>query len=568
MSIGFTIIKHSPDQSLPALKCQSEITYSTASANYSFYHNTNEKFQNDKLFSENKKYIFGIDGPILNLSEFKNEYQINSWDNLFLELFEKYKSDLPKYLKGDFSGFVFEKETEQLLFFNNDVGTRRIYYAQSEDNLIIVPALIQLSDFFTLNKKENKLNRFAAYSLLTYGTMSGNQTLIENATRLGAGEALILKNKKLNINRYIDYNNIVYKERPEAAVLEGINDRFLHALRLEMEKDVDYGYESIGTLSGGLDSRMSIMLADKLGYKIKSFCFSQSGYYDEHTARAIAKSIGQEFVFLPLDKAGHLFDYEENLESYDALTFWTNSAHFAWGLKQLDLEKTGIIHTGIIGGGVFGSLLTAPRELAPNLTSRLISKKLYPKIETQIKTFAKNYVNEEIYALYNRMLNMTISGTYICAPYGYHATPFMDSELMKLIYSIPPEKKYYHHIFIKWINKYHPEVTRFPWERTRMNPTAHWKTKFSRYTLKLEHLYRRYTGNAHMLTMTPYDLWEKQYPGITEFFQQEYDQRIDLLEEDKELHADVRLLFESGNLVEKSMAMTLLGGVERYGLTM
>jgi asparagine synthase (glutamine-hydrolysing) len=355
--------------------------------------------------------------------------------------------------------------------------------------------------------------------------------------------------------------------------LEEINERFLHLLRLEMDKDQQYGYRSIGTLSGGLDSRMTLMLAHKLGYDVQPFCFSQSGYYDESIARDIAKWMGKELWFFPMDGAKHLFDFEENLENYDALSFYTTSAHFAWALKQLDLRLTGLpgsmtgmIHTGMLGDGVFGSTLSAPELRRPNLVSKLISNKLYPKIEKEIQAFAKNYATEESYSIYNRMFNLTISGTYICAPYGYHSTPFMDADFIQLLQSIPPEMKYFQQLYLQWINQYHPEVTQFTWERTRMKPTAHWKTLLSRYTLKMEQLYRKYTRNEHLLTMSPYKLWVEQYPEIKQFYQQQYEQRMALLSEDKELAEDVKLLFETGNPVEQAMALTLLGGIERYGL--
>lgn len=565
MSIGFTIIKHKtrPIQSSGSGKA---LSFKASAYQYDFYHQTNSKFQLDKLFVETQQYIYGIDGPILNLRELLVQHGESSWETLFIDLYEEYKENLPAHLKGDFAGFVFEKETEQFLVFNNDVGTRRIFYTNTEDGFIVAPALLQLSNYCNANGTTGRLNRFAAYSMLTYGAMQENQTLIENVYRLLAGESLVFKSNQLEVNRYVDYNDIDTTEKPTSLLLEEVNDHFVRALRQEMDKDQEYSYQSIGTLSGGLDSRMTVMLAHKLGYRMKTFCFSQSNYHDERIARDIAKHIGEELIFLPLDEAKHLFELEENLESYDALSFYTNAAHFAWGLKQLDLKRTGLIHTGMIGDGIFGGGLTAPKVQRPNLRSKVISNKLFPKIETEMKKIADGYANEESFYLYNRLLNLTISGTYICAPYGYHSTPFMDAELIKLLFSIPPKEKYFHKLYMEWINRFHPEVTAFPWERTRMKPTAHWKTLLSRYTLKMEHLYRKYTNTEHLLTMAPYALWVKQYPEIEQFFNAEYERRKELVQGDKELATDVSTLFEKGNTVEKSMVLTLLGGIERYKL--
>jgi asparagine synthase (glutamine-hydrolysing) len=567
MSIGFTILKQFGASGF-TMDSQCPVRFTSSEAQYGFGRQTNAKFQEDKLFLENQQYIYGIDGPVLNLQELKKNYAISDWSALFLHLYEKHKENLGSQLKGDICGFVFNKQTEELLVFNNGVGTRRIYYGQTEKGLIITPALLPLSKWYQAQGLPQSLNRFAAYSLLTYGTMPGNSTLIQNVHRLLAGEALLVKSGQLLVHRFVDYNDVVLSERTAPDFLEEINERFVHLLRLEMDKDQEYGYHSIGTLSGGLDSRMCLMLAHKMGYNVQPFCFSQSGYYDEPIARDIAKWMGKELWFFPLDNARHLFDLEENLEHYDALSFYTTSAHFAWALKQLDLSQTGMIHTGMLGDGVFGSTLSAPKLGKPNLVSKLISNKLYPKIEKEIQAFAKNYASEESYSIYNRMFNLTISGTYICAPYGYHSTPFMDADLIQLLQSIPPEMKYFQRLYIQWINQYHPEVNQFTWERTRMKPTAHWKTLLSRYTLKMEQLFRKYTGNEHLLSMSPYKLWAKQYPEIKQFYQQQYDQRVALLSADKELAADVRLLFETGNPVEQAMALTLLGGIERYGISL
>lgn len=61
-----------------------------------------------------------------------------------------------------------------------------------------------------------------------------------------------------------------------------MNLLFSNTVRLEFEKDVEYGYKHIVTLSGGLDSCITALLAHKLGYVNQlNFTFSQSDYLDE-----------------------------------------------------------------------------------------------------------------------------------------------------------------------------------------------------------------------------------------------------------------------------------------------
>ena len=48
-----------------------------------------EKFGENKLFKEDKDYIYGIDGVILNLKSLKNQYALSDFSKLFIELFKK-----------------------------------------------------------------------------------------------------------------------------------------------------------------------------------------------------------------------------------------------------------------------------------------------------------------------------------------------------------------------------------------------------------------------------------------------------------------------------------------------
>ena len=566
MPTGFTIIITKKENN-NFDKNQKRISYTTHAKSYDFLYSTHSKFADDKLFGESPQYIYGLDGAIHNLQKLKNNYAEASWSELFISLYEKYKDNLPAHLKGDFCGFVFEKRTARLLVFNNPAGTRRMYYHQGEELFIIAPSLKQLSDYCILRQgKRWRLHRFAAYCLLSYANVLGNHTLMQDVYRLGAGECLRYTQGLMHLHRYEDYNAVRLADKSEKQFLDEINTCFLSALEQQMAKDKEYGYTSFATLSGGLDSRMVFMLAQKMGYELQPFCFSQSSYHDEIIARQIAASMQKQLNFVPLDQANHIFDFEENLEAYDALSIYTSSAHFAWALKQLDMSKAGIIHTGMIGDGVFGGVLSAPRMQKPNIRATLITAKLFPKIENEVQAFAKNYHCEESYLLYNRMFNLSITGTYICKNYGYHASPFMDADLIKLMRSVPPKMKYFHKMYIRWINAYHPEVSQFTWERTRMKPNAHWKTLWSRYTLKAEHLYRRLAGQQQLLTMTPSEYWYRQYPKIDRFYRQLYDGKKHLVAADVELAKDLASLFEKGKVAEKALVLTLLGGIERYDI--
>ncbi len=568
MKIGFTILHNLPAEHPFEETAQQQISFvsSRHGKRSDFYYSSNDKFQNDKLFSESNNFILGLDGVILNLKELKNAYQITSLETLLLHLYEKYQTKMPDRLAGEFCGFIFDKNKEKLFVFTNHTGSRKLYYGHWNDTLIVASELESISNFYKASNVSAKLNRYAAYVLLTFGGMLGNDTLIKGVKRLTGGEYLLAQHSKTEIDKYKDYNKVALSKNSEDQIIADLDSTFKTALIQQLEKDREYNYQHIATLSGGLDSRMTVMLAHKMGYSIDSFCFSQSGYHDEIIARKIAKDMGKELTFIPLDTAAHLFDFDENLKAYDGLNFYLNSAHFAYGLKQLDLQKYGLIHTGMIGDGLLGSVLSQPRTVPPKVESKLISDMLYFKIEKEVNDFAKNYTAEDPFYLYNRMLNVTIAGTYVCTPYSYHATPFMHPQFLELSLSIPPEIKFKQSIYLKWINQYHPEVTRYKWERTGMRPNAQWKMEWSRYTKKLEQLFYRFTSQGHKLSMTPYAHWYASNPKVKPFFNELFENKKQVLARDPELAADTAALFTEGNVPERSMVLTLLGAIELFGL--
>ncbi|PEN17505.1 asparagine synthase, partial [Bacillus wiedmannii] len=93
----------------------------------------------------------------------------------------------------------------------------------------------------------------------------------------------------VEVHRYFNLNNTPREDKSEEAIIEEMDSLFREAIRLQFEKDREYGYKHIASLSGGLDSRMVNFVAHDLGYKdILNYTFSQSNYLDEKIAKDIA----------------------------------------------------------------------------------------------------------------------------------------------------------------------------------------------------------------------------------------------------------------------------------------
>ncbi len=522
---------------------------------FSFHYKSFSKFKNDKVFSENTDYIIGLDGVLLNLSLLKKTQGISDIFGLIIHLFSKQGVQFVANLKGEFSGFIFEKKTKKLHVFNNKKATKQVFYTQHNKGFAVAPTVKALVNLRQSYNETNQLNTQAVYTMLSFGGMIEEQTLVDAIFKLGAAEILSFQDDTLKVDKYYDYNTIPYLYEQKDKAIDAFNSVFVDAVKAEYEKDKEYEYSHIATLSGGLDSRMTVMLADKLGYANHSFCFSQTGYADELIAQEIAQSLGIDFRFIPLDGGDYLKNLSKMVAINSGLQFYHGSAHFDFALQQLDLSKYGLIHTGQIGDGILGGFVS---NETTHFLSKTISKRFLHKTAIDQTSF-KAYRDEEIFKLYQRVFNLTNFGSYMVEQHKtYITSPFYDETVMEVALSIHPKLKLNQGIYIDWINKWHPEVTNYKWERTGFRPNRKWKTPLSRYTNKLKQEYYKITKQADRLSMNPLSFWLKNNLSIEQFYMDYYRDNRQYIADNSELHTDFSLLMQEGSFTEKALVLTLL----------
>ena len=554
---GFTIIYNNTKSFETDAKQKMAFTHPESGKTYSFFYEQGHKFKNDQLFQENEHYIIGIDGVILNLLQLKNEYGVSTYFDLIQQLYQQNNHSFYEPFRGNFSGFVFDKKTERCICFTDHNANGKLFYTQINNEVILSPLLDTITHFKATHHLTNSLNIDAAYMLLTYGGMYENNTLINEVFKLHAGEYMELTPTSFAVNTYHDYNQVEAVEANAKKVIPQLDELFNAAIQLEYEKDKEYNYDHIATLSGGLDSRMNVMTAHQLGYKTHNFCFSQSNYDDQKIAKRISDDLNETFSFISLDKAEYLTDLEENMNIYNGLIFYLASAHYNYALTQLDLKNTGLIHTGRIGDGILGGFVSN------NYFSSIISPQLKDRLpEMDIS----KYRSEETFKLYNRVFNVTIAGTYVSEQYqSYLVSPFLNPEFIECCLSIHPSLKKDSKIYIDWINQLHPEIARYKWEKTGFKPNAMWKIKFSRFSKKIKSAYYKTSNQLHKTSMNPYDYWYDNTPAVRHFFNTHFDMYIGLVE-NPTLNKDITQLFNHGNTIEKSMVITLLEAIHKYQL--
>ena len=242
------------------------------------------KFLKDKVFDENFRLFICTDGILLNAQELKQKYQVDTNFALLEYIYLNNGITGISEIKGDFSGAVFNKDTNIWHIFTNHVGSKNIFYYFDEEKkeLVFSSDLKAIASIIREKGYPLDLSEVGAYCLLTFGYMIGNNTLIRNIKKIPPGSILTYSDGRIEINQYYKLSSTPYITDSVEVIIKKLNSFFLQAIKLEYDKDLEYDYSHISTLSGGLDSRMNVMTAKKLGYSgIMCLCFSQSNYLDE-----------------------------------------------------------------------------------------------------------------------------------------------------------------------------------------------------------------------------------------------------------------------------------------------
>ena len=553
------------------LRFENDFIFETIkNGNYLFSRYTNKKFSKDKVFLEDHDCIIGIEGVVLNLNDLKIKNQEDDTFLLFKSLFKKHDKEFIKMLRGDFSGFILQKSENSLFVFTNQTGSKRIFYYHQDDIFIFSSRLTEISAILKRLNIKRSLNTEAAYFMLTCGFMLEENTYIEKVKRLLPGQYLVFQNDKITINEYFHLKNIQKTTDSQPQIIERMDELFATAIKREYDKDLEYGYEHIATLSGGLDSRMAVLMAHKLGYQAQlNFTFSQTDYLDERIAKKIATDHHHDFLFIALDGGNFLKNIEKNVYINDGLVSYSGAAHALHAVERINFQNFGLAHTGLIGDAVIGSFVTKPFPIKSSYTDGMFSTKYADRVRDAINLIIDKYPSEELYKFYGRGFLGAMNGYYSFELVSQGVSPFLDIDFLSYCISIPEDLKFKQQIYLDWIKHKHREFADYPWEKTGISPLLsnsylkYFKIAYyKRMSLKF---FDKLSGSLRS-GMNPMDFWLKENTSLKPVIEKYFSDQIGNLQSNEGLFKDCTHLYESGNISEKLQVLTVLAAVKLHDI--
>lgn len=424
------------------------------------------KFMNDRVFFDSPLFTIIVEGVVLNNHLLIEKYSAENWEQCVQEMYLRNGESFFNEFRGSFSGALYDKQQEKWIIYTDHIGDKQIFYTETPEGYIFGSEIGFLVNTRKINNLPVTIDETGCYMTLTHGFCIDDKTLVKEVHKLIAGHYYELTPSGVRILRYHQFSNIPDESLTEDKAIEGINRLFQNAVRLQFEKDREYGYHHLACLSGGLDSRMTVWVAHQMGYTDQlNITFSQSGYLDFSVAQQIAIDLHHDWLFKPLDGG----DCINLIDKVTPITY--GSANFfglAHGKSMEDLinyEPFGIIHTGQIGDAIIGTFFKK-NEFNPEykMGQSAYSLELIERLSDY--KIQEDYHNEEIFCLYTRAFTGANQGLLTFQENSESCSPFIDVDFLEFCYKIPLNLRFGHKIYFDWILQKYPDATEYVWEHT------------------------------------------------------------------------------------------------------
>ena len=527
------------------------------------------KFSDDHVLERNDSYLLVLDGVVLNRKELFGEE--GHWKmRLLADMIEDAPGTLGR-LRGSYYGCLIDKRSNEVIVFCDHIKSKQLYYADNGKGFIAGGTLKEVRDLLAENAYPVTINQRSAYHLLTYGFMLDGETMAEGISRIPVGKYLRFTADEKTLIQYFALNGTAPTTLTYQQAIDRCDELFKNAVDRAFRKDTDYGYRHVASLSGGLDSRMTVFTAHNLGYTEQlNLTFSQSHYLDETIAHEIAIDLDHEWQFRNLDGGNFFYGIDELAHLTEGNGYLFSVAHGYRTYQSLPREDIGIIHTGQVGDGVLA--VGKPATAGKNFTGY----KAYDDfLLNRLEQFAPEaqYETDYQHYLHNRVFNGANVGLAGAQKYSETYSPFYDVDFLNFALSLPEEWRLRHKFYLDWVKQKYPGAAQYVWESTGLPLNERQfriaGKKITKSKLK-QGVTKRLTGvfgggRKHRLNtvkhMNPVDHWYNNNTRFKGRLDNYLRENIDIIT-DKQLRDDCMSMYAQPKTIGKIQVVSLLATIQ------
>lgn len=220
------------------------------------------------------KYTITFNGEIYNFKEERKKlakdgakFKSNTDTEVILALYDKYKINCLKYLRGMFAFAIYDKQNQILFLARDRIGKKPLKYFFNNQLFIFAS---ELKAILTQKEVEKEVDWQAIGEYLTYGYIPSPKTGFLNISKLEPGCYLIL-DLKSNEMKKVRYWGPDFREKLDLSENDwqkSILAKLRESVKLRMVSDVPIG----AFLSGGIDSSTVVsLMAQNINKPVNTF---------------------------------------------------------------------------------------------------------------------------------------------------------------------------------------------------------------------------------------------------------------------------------------------------------
>jgi asparagine synthase (glutamine-hydrolysing) len=390
----------------------------------------------------------------------KNENGENNLERL-IRMYEDCREKFFEKLNGWFSGLLIDTRLRKVFLFNDRYGMHRVFMHENKNGIYFsseAKALLAvLPDTRAFDPKG--LGEF-----LTCGTTLGSNSLYENVSILPPASLWAFKNGECEKkNRYFTQQEWVGQGRlDEKKVSYNVVEAFGSFVKRYTRGPLAVGV----SLTGGLDSRMIMACLDTRDGKFPCYTFGSMyrDTFDVQTAREVARACGQPHHVLVLGEQ-FLRDFPSYLEKavYISDGYIGLSGAAELFVNSLARNLAPVRLTGNYGGELLRGVRTFKCEIP---RGSLVNPDFKQDLHEAKRTFQELEKKDPVtLTLFHQAPSQGYGRLTIERSQVILRTPFMDNDLVKLVYQALPHLLKGEKLCAAIISQYNPNLAKIPTDR-------------------------------------------------------------------------------------------------------
>jgi asparagine synthase (glutamine-hydrolysing) len=401
--------------------------------------------------------------------------------------YEEYGEDVFRNLNGSFCLVISNMNSHEVLIVTDMFGTRPIYYAFQNGELIFSSHSRAILSYPSFPKE---LNEKTLVKFLMFGKIGilGDETWFKGIKLMPP--ASILKFDGINLD-YLKYWDLEYhSELKEREAVDALTKRFVKAVNVRAD-NVSEGLCLM--LSGGLDSRSVLAALNKRNLqKVTAVTFGTKGCDDITIAKMVTKKLGVKHLVIEYDP-DELVKYVKDIVYLTEGQDTVNVAFIPYVAEKLrgmgfKYFLQGYMFDLLLGGSflskdifntkTFSELTTilATKYMVFSLKEikKLLDPKFHKYINSVLDEFYKLIENSkgdsfanlsDYFAINTRVRRYTLMGSILYRYFLEELLPTIDKDVIDIIRRIPPELRFNHYLYRKFIIRLNSDLSKIPYQR-------------------------------------------------------------------------------------------------------